>query len=251
VDDQLISLVDLAPTMLSLTGIQIPKHLQGQAFLGPEKAEPRKYIYAARDRMDSEYDRVRSIRDQRYMYMRNYMPDKPYYQEINYRLQQPMMPVILKMRDEGKLNDQQMYWFRKTKPVEELFDCEADPHQFVNLLDDPKHKAKLLELRAAFDQWMKDVGDKSEIDEPTMVKQWWNGKDSAPQTEAPVATTEKDKVTLSTATEGASIGYKFHWKEGWKVYTEPVKTSPKDTLYVMAQRIGYTKSNVVSIPPAK
>ncbi|HEX5105036.1 MAG TPA: sulfatase, partial [Pirellulaceae bacterium] len=54
--DELVAFVDLAPTMLSLAGAPIPKHLQGQAFLGEQKAPPREYIYAARDRMDETLD---------------------------------------------------------------------------------------------------------------------------------------------------------------------------------------------------
>jgi len=247
VDDQLISFVDLAPTVLSLAGCQVPKHLQGQAFLGPAKASPRKYIFAARDRMDSEYDRVRSIRDKQFLYLRNYMPEKPYYQNIAFRLQQPMMPVILKMRDEGKLNDMQMMWFRQTKPVEELYDCDADPLQFKNLVDDPTYRKKLEELRQAYDQWLKEVGDLSSVPESEMVKQWWNGKSEPPKTSAPKIHQEGKTIRLSTDTKGASIGYKFKWKDAWMVYTSPVKADKQDSIYVEAQRIGYTRSEVVRV----
>ena len=174
VNDQLVSFVDLAPTVLSLAGCAIPNHLQGQAFLGSAKGTPRKYIFAARDRMDSEYDRVRSIRDKQFLYLRNYMPEKPYYQNIAYRLQQPMMNVILKMKDQSRLNQQQMLWFRPSKPVEELYDCEADPWQFKNLADDPAYANKLRGLRQVYDEWIKDVGDLSGLPETQMVKNWWN-----------------------------------------------------------------------------
>lgn len=89
VDDQLISFVDFAPTILSLANIPIPKYIQGQAFLGKQKSrQKRQYIYAARDRMDTEYDRVRALSDGRFKYLKNYMPEKPYYQDIQYRLSQ-------------------------------------------------------------------------------------------------------------------------------------------------------------------
>lgn len=247
VDEQLISLVDLAPTMLSLTRCEIPGHLQGQAFLGEAKTSPRKYIFAARDRMDSEYDRVRCIRDKKYMYLRNYMPDKPYYQNIKYRLQQPMMPVMLRMKEEGKLNDLQMHWFKQTKPAEELYDCVADPYQFNNLANDPKYKAKLDELRKAFDQWITDVGDLSAIPEHKMVQQWWHNKDEPPVTAIPKVDQQKSTVKIISATPGASIGYRLGRGDGWKVYVEPLKITSSDTLQVVAQRIGYLQSDTVSI----
>lgn len=247
VDDQLISLVDLAPTMLSLTDCEIPAHLQGQAFLGRAKAQPRKYIFAARDRMDSEYDRVRAIRDHRYLYLRNYMPEKPYYQDIGYRLQQPMMPVILRMKEEGKLNETQMLWFRENKPKEELYDCEKDPDQLTNLADDPQHTGKLAEMRREFDEWIGKVGDMSEMEEATMVKKWWNGKEGPPVTEKPKITKGKNGIAIASRTTGASIGYKFKREDAWAVYTDPLKTNGRDSLYVIAQRIGYSESDVVSI----
>lgn len=246
-DDQLISLVDLAPTMLSITGNEVPDHLQGHAFLGPNKTSPRKYIFAARDRMDSEYDRVRCIRDSRFMYLRNYMQDKPYYQNIKYRLQQSMMPVILKMRDEGSLNDKQMHWFKLTKPEEELYDCDADPYQFNNLADDLRYKKKLEELKKAFNQWMNDVGDLSEIPESKMVQQWWNGGNQAPVTAMPKADQDSEAIKLTTATRGASIGYRLRQNDNWKIYTEPVTITGTDTLQAVAQRIGYSRSDTVSI----
>jgi arylsulfatase A-like enzyme len=246
VDDQLISFVDLAPTVLSLAGCQIPKHLQGQAFLGPSKAaSPRKYVFAARDRMDSEYDRVRSVRDKQFLYLRNYMPEKPYYQNIVYRLQQPMMREILKMKDEGRLNELQMIWFRETKPHEELYDCDADPFQFKNLVEDPRYRYKLEELRKVFDAWINSVGDLSTSPEPEMVKRWWNGLAEAPRTVTPKIQEKRSTVILSSDTKGASIAYKFSWDDAWKVYTSPVQLNGQDSIYVEAQRIGYARSEIV------
>ena len=246
VDDQLISFVDLAPTVLSLTGSQVPEHLQGQAFLGPAKAaSPRKYVFAARDRMDSEYDRVRSIRDKQFLYLRNYMPEKPYYQNIAFRLQQPMMRVILKLKDEGKLNAQQMIWFRETKPREELYDCEADPLQFKNLVEDPRYRTKLAELREAYDHWTDSVGDLSSIPELEMVKRWWNGEAAPPKTGTPKIEHRGLTFALSSDTQGASVAYKFKWGDPWMIYTTPLQVSGQYSIYAEAQRIGYARSEMV------
>ena len=98
--DELVSFVDFGPTVLSLAGVQIPESMQGQAFLGEQKAGPRRYIYAARDRMDSEYDRVRAVSDGRFKYIRNYMPEKPNYQNIQYRLNNPLMIHLLDLHEQ-------------------------------------------------------------------------------------------------------------------------------------------------------
>lgn len=247
IDKQLISFVDFAPTVLSLANITIPKYMEGQAFLGQQQSKvARKYIYAARDRMDTEYDRVRAVSDGRYKYLKNYMPEKPYYQNIAFRLQQKGMTEILRLRDEGKLNEQQMYWFRKTKPDEELFDTQLDPYEFKNLAESPKYKAKLLELRAKHQEWLKKYGDLGAIPEKEMLSKWWNGKDKAPQTNQPELKTVSNLTVVSCLTKGASIGYKHHWTDkSWEVYANPIKVTKGDSLYVIAHRIGYEESDIV------
>ena len=249
VDNQLISFVDLAPTILSLANVRVPKYIQGQAFLGNQKAKmPRKYIYAARDRMDTEYDRVRAVSDGRYKYLKNYMPEKPYYQDIEYRLGQQSMKEILRLRDEGKLNEKQMYWFRKSKPKEELFDTKTDPNEYLNLVKNPKYQAKLVELRKKHQEWLNKYGDLGAIPEKELLAKWWNGKDKAPQTSPPLISTQRNKVSINCTNKGASIAYKKHWNDkSWEVYSKPFNVSNDDSLYVLTHRIGYLPSLIVKM----
>jgi uncharacterized sulfatase len=62
-DDQLVNLIDLGPTVLNLAGLDVPEHMQARAFLGPNLSPERKYIFGARQRIDENYDMVRSVRD--------------------------------------------------------------------------------------------------------------------------------------------------------------------------------------------
>lgn len=170
VREDLVSFIDFAPTVLSLAGVEIPKDFQGQPFLGPEQAAPRKYVYAARDRMDETYDRIRSVRDTRFRYIRNFHPELPYAQRIAYMEEMPTMQVWRKWNAEGRLNPPQKLFFAPTKPSEELYDTQADPHEVVNLADNPEHKMKLEELRAELDRWMKDTGDLGATPEAELVR---------------------------------------------------------------------------------
>ncbi len=77
-----------------------------------------------------------------------------------------------------------------------------------------------------------------------MVKLWWNGKDTAPMTAKPVVQQLKNKVKITADTEGASIGYRQFWKDTWTVYQKPFDMQKGDSLYVVAQRIGYLKAQV-------
>src|SRR5689334_20655654 len=76
--DRLIAFVDLAPTLLSLIGVKPPDWMQGHAFLGRYEEPPQEFLFGFRGRMDERYDMMRSVRDQRYVYIRNYMPHRTY-----------------------------------------------------------------------------------------------------------------------------------------------------------------------------
>ncbi len=250
--NDLISFVDLAPTMLSLAGIPIPDYLEGQAFLGPQKAKtPRKYIFGSGDRFDGYPDRVRIVRDKRYLYVRNYHPELPAYKDIKYRKHIDMMNDMLEKDARGELNKIQSEWFRMHKTKEEFYDCQTDPENVHNLIDDPKYKDKIQEMRDAMDNWIAKVGDMGAIPEKEMfLNMWPNGVQ--PLTALPEVKKEGNKVTVSCATKGASIGYiltdhpiKPTLDSGWKVYIGPLKVHKGQILYLMSQRIGYKESRVV------
>ena len=241
--NELISFVDFAPTLLSLAGVPIPESMQGQAFLGPQKsATPRKYSFAARDRMDSEYDRVRAVTDGEFKYIRNYMPEKPNYQNVKYRLQNPLMIHLLELNSKGLLNANQARWFALTKPAEELYDTKTDPWEFKNLIGNPLYEEKLRELRKAHEDWVLTYGDLGALDEMSMVRNWWGGKDSPPVTSPAESTYQGGKISLKSSSPGASFGYRKSKNEPWKLYSMPFASVPGETILVNTYRIGFKTS---------
>lgn len=252
-DDQLLSFIDFAPTVMSLVGIEPPAHLQGQAFLGEFKAgQPRKYIHAAADRFDGFTDAIRAVHGPRFKYIRNYRPEQGYYLPVVYRERIPTMRELLRMRDAGTLNEYQAQWFRQNKPAEELFDCENDPHELHNLAEDPAYADQLAELRAEMDRWLAAIGDQPNLPEAELVSQLWNGSDTQPETADPEVKIEGAQVSISCPTAGASIGYQLiapgeKASGSWAVYTGPF-TAPADSeVRVQAHRIGYVPSETVSL----
>jgi len=146
--DRLVSFVDLAPTMLSLIGVQPPDWMQGHAFLGKFIAEPQPFLHGFRGRMDERLDLVRSVTDGRYVYIRNYMPHLIYGQHLNYMWQTPTTRVWEQLHKEGKLNAvQDKFW--NPKPPEELFDLQSDPDEVKNLADSREHGQTMLKLSKA------------------------------------------------------------------------------------------------------
>lgn len=282
VNNNLISAVDFAPTVLSIAGVSIPNYMEGQAFLGKQKAEhSRQYIFAARDRVATRYDRVRAVSDGRFKYLYNYMPDLSYYQDLNYRKAIPLMKEILELHEKGQLNPLMSKWFG-SKPQEELYDTETDPDEIKNLINDPDYVAKLQEMRAAFNTWSSVSGDMGSLSEKEMLALWWRGEDSAPQTAVPVVIRSESGIKLYCDTEGASMGYQIKkggssasalsheilsydfasmggraGKNGeryssdrpWTVYSadNPITLSRGDTLTVKAMRIGFQESRLTYV----
>ena len=156
--DRLVGFIDLPATLLSLVGMQPPSHMQGHAFLGKHEAAPVRYQYGFRGRMDERYDLVRSVRDQRYVYIRHYMPHRIYGQYIQYMFQTPTTRVWKQLYDEGKLEAPQTF-FWEPKPVEELYDLEYDPDEVQNLAASPSHRAVLHRFREAHKNWVMETRD--------------------------------------------------------------------------------------------
>lgn len=158
--DRIVTFVDFAPTILSLADIDVPEYMQGHAFLGKSRTEPQQYAFAFRGRMDERFDMVRSVRDKKYRYVRNYMPHKIYGQYLSYLWKAPSMGSWEKAWKNGELNDvQSAFW--KPKPAEELYDVERDPHNIHNLAGQPQYNDVLLRMRRANREWLlgqKDVG---------------------------------------------------------------------------------------------
>ncbi|HLV01340.1 MAG TPA: sulfatase-like hydrolase/transferase [Acidobacteriota bacterium] len=155
---RLVSFVDLAPTVLRLAGLEPPSYMQGSPFLGPETGPEPAYIYGYRGRMDERYDLVRSVRNHRYVYIRNYMPHKIYGQYLDYMFQTPTTRVWNELFQEGKLHPPQTFFWEE-KPVEELYDLEADPDEVSNLADSPAYQSQLHELREALQNFCREIRD--------------------------------------------------------------------------------------------
>ncbi len=225
---------------------------QGQAFLGPYKAEtPRSYVHGAGDRFDGKYDLIRAVRDKRFKYLRNHMPERGFYLPVAYREQMPLMQELLRMRDEGTLNEIQMQWFRPAKPLEELFDTVNDPHEINNLAADPAYVAKLAELRQEHDRWIAAIDDNGMVPEHEHIARVWpNG--IQPVTATPRAIRQGTEIMLRTPTLGASIGYQVVKRgeepgDHWMVYTRPVTLQRGEELVAIADHIGFVPSEVVRI----
>ncbi len=167
VDDRLIAAIDLAPTMLAIAGAARPAKMQGEIFLGERAAEPRVYVFGARDRCDETVFRFRTVRDERYRYIRNFTPDRPFLQANAYKEKQyPVWNLIKELAEQNKLTPIQAVLAAPTMPDEELYDLESDPHEIKNLARSPEHAEVLTRMRSALVRWIEESNDQGRELEP-------------------------------------------------------------------------------------
>ena len=248
-NDDLVSFIDLAPTILSVAGIEPQAHFEGNAFLG-EYARDRQadYVFAAADRFDGMYDAVRAVRDKRYKLIEYLQPEKPMLLKVAYREQMPIMGELHRLKDEGKLTKEQALWYRDTKPAFEFFDAWTDPHELNDLYEDNTHRDKIAELKEALHKWKSKAPDPHLQDEKKYIKQLWPDGDK-PVCANPVVYNQNGVVSLHMD-DDSSIGYQII-KEGeslsasWSVYTNPITLDVGDKLAIQTDRVGYTPSDVV------
>jgi arylsulfatase A-like enzyme len=146
VTDELVDFTDLAPTLISLAGGELPRHLEGRPFIGNQRKETVSHLFLSSDRSDNGIDMVRSVTDGRYVYSRNFMP---FINEARYIRYMEIGEIKQQMRNdlkEKKLNPLQQSLFEE-RPAEFLFDIENDLWETKNLAADPEYSSILEKMR--------------------------------------------------------------------------------------------------------
>ncbi len=172
VDGRVASLLDVTATTLAIAGVPRPSTMQSRNLLGADADPPREHAFAARDRIDETVQRIRSVHDARYHYIRTFSTG-PTFSSLN-RYKEKCFPVIPLMRElhaAGKLSGPPLELMERRGPCEELYDLETDPHEIRNLAAsrEPPHRDALARLRAALATWMTETRDRGHIAEPPEI----------------------------------------------------------------------------------
>jgi len=155
----LIEHIDMAAFSLAAAGIPIPEAMQGRDLFARDYV-PREAVFAARDRCDETVERLRSARTDRFLYIRNFHPQRPHLQPNAYKDGKAIVQTLRALHEAGTLpplSDDLL--FRVPRPAEELYAYGEDPHQIKNLAADPAHLAELEAHRARLDAWMRETRD--------------------------------------------------------------------------------------------
>jgi hypothetical protein len=159
------------------------------------------------------------------------------------------MQEMFRLHDAGRLEPPAEWYFRQTKPVEELYDTEADPFEIENLSSRPEYREVLERMRAAHAAWVAETGDLGGVPEEELAERYWPG---GVQPRTPSAAIEPAggsfdgsvRVSIRSDVAGASIAYTF--EEGddahWKLYTDPIMVSESGLLRTRAIRYGWAES---------
>jgi hypothetical protein len=145
--DNVVTLADLAPTLMDILGLEQPEHFHGESMLKKAMKKTSDYAYLYRNRMDERIDLVRALRDKRFKYIRNFMPHRPNGQHLEYLWLAKSTESWEKTCQAGGCNQvQQRFW--QTRVAEELYDTQSDPWEVNNLANNPKYKGVLTKMRA-------------------------------------------------------------------------------------------------------
>jgi len=258
----LVSLMDLGPTALALAGVPVPQHMQGQPFLGPAKPPARSLVFGHRDRMDEAHDMMRTVRDARFRYIRNFYPGRPYAQHIEYMEEMPTMREWRRRYKDhmnaldpeygGALNPVQLLFMAPEKPVEELYDLETDPFEILNLAGSLPHQAVLARMRQALETWQRESGDLGPVPEAELRERMrpaavWI------QVAAPAVGESRPRagiirLTLASETPGASFVYTIETGDTprWQLSTGVIELATPVSVRIKACRLGYLDSDMVA-----
>jgi N-sulfoglucosamine sulfohydrolase len=282
---EIAQLLDLAPTLLTIAGLPVPEHMHGAPLFDGEGTflAPNTYAFGARDRMDEQQDAARTVRDERYRYIRNLHPDRSELGYLDYadhldtwrefrRLAKDEANQLGRGERPDLMTDLQRTIVAASKPVEELYDISVDPHETMNLARDPEHASVLERLRAALDEWTERYGDLGLLPEAELIERWRPG--GRPQvTATPDVRVDGSRISATCATAGASLGWTTDAPSGeqesglaavlgrtigmprtggrhWQLYTEPFTAPAGVTVWVGAWRLGFEPSELVEMPPS-
>jgi len=160
-ETDLVSAIDIAPTILDITNLPVPESFEGKSFqqsLFNRNSEPNEYVFAQYDENAGGIPRPsRTIISQKYGYVFNPWATGDY-KFISAATHQKTYKQMRRLSDSDEnIKKRFEFWIHRT--VEELYDYENDPNALNNLIDNPAYKEVVQQLREELHQHMKNTND--------------------------------------------------------------------------------------------
>ena len=168
--DRLVSFIDMPKTWVSLAGLEVPEQMQGRIFLGSDSEPEVDYHFAWRARMDQRIDNVRSVRNKHFVYIKNYLPNIPRGQYLNYLWNMEATRAWYEEFKAGRTDEVTGRFFTPRNNVEEFYDRVADPDNVNNLIHDSTYKKEIADARSALRNYQEELFDTGLLPEVMMER---------------------------------------------------------------------------------
>ena len=234
-NNQLISFIDFAPTILDAAKIKLEFPFEGVSFF---KKDQRKYIYAATDRFDESLDMRRSIRDNRFKLIFNVDTTTPIYKPVAYREKMKTMQILDSLKQKQELNTYFSNWFYKNKQQFELYEVSKDYYEADNLISNPKYEKIYKTLRQLLFKWI-DESDFGNMKESDMLEYMFTNPISIPKLKMPKLVIKDKGIIIESNNQNTSVGWRNKNEKIWNIYTENDLIYPKDNFEILLFRPGY------------
>lgn len=233
-NNQMISFIDFAPTLVDLAGLNIPKDIEGVSFLNKNKRE---YIFAATDRFDETNSKRRCVRNNQYKLIRNFDTLSPLYQPISYRYQMRTMKILDSLKKLNQLSEAFKKWYDSNLPTYELYNIINDPFEQKNLIHDSSKQQTFEILKTKLEQWI-NSSDYGNFEEREMIGQMWpNG--NPPMLKEPKIIDKKNGKIIINENENSSLGWRNNKNEKWKLYKNQEIIQPQSMFETLIFKMGY------------
>ena len=233
-NNQMISFIDLAPTILELTKSEINHEMEGVSFYNQNN---RDYIFAATDRFDEHTDKRRCVRNKKFKLIINCDTNSSIMKPVLYRQNMKTMRILDSLNDLKQNTISMESWYKKTKPKYELYDIVNDPYELNNLYTNKDYDSIFYELKKKLDYWI-DESDYGNITENQILKEMWpNGE--KPKLKDPSIIQKDNGVNIISNNNNSSVGWRNNKTENWKIYSTDEIINPENSFEIIVFKPGY------------
>ncbi|MEO1076761.1 MAG: sulfatase [Bacteroidota bacterium] len=158
--DGLVSVIDLAPTLLDWAGVPVPGAFRGASIAGviADLTQPgSERVFFQRDWHNAD-EHLRGLRTDRWKFIWNNYTEHPHGSPSDITAS-PTWQALRAARDAGTLTPAQARLFEVPRPRVELYNLAADPHELTNLAGDPALRDTVQALFAELQAWRTRTGD--------------------------------------------------------------------------------------------
>ena len=234
-NNQLVSFVDFAPTILDVANIEREFPFEGVSFF---KKDQRHYVFAATDRFDESTDMRRSIRARNFKLIFNGDTSSSVYKPVGYRKQMKTMQVLDSLEKEQRSNTYFSNWFSKHKDRFELYEVTKDYFETNNLISNPKYERVYKTLKHHLLRWIEE-SDFGNMSESAMIDSMFTSSMSIPKLNIPKLITNGEGYLIESNNQYASVGWRNKNEKVWNIYTTNDLIQPNGDFEILLFRPGY------------